>query len=177
MVIQRTSIYKGRSLELGLEVMEQPDKAAHEVEIVRHPESAAVVAVNAVAEICLLRRYRLAVRNWVWEIPLTRIEPNEIPLLSAQRELEQIANLHGNVWTSLGAIFSTPGFCDEVIHLFLAHELSPCKPSDESEEQEQSEIHWVNFHEALTRAYMGKICDAKTLAGLFHAQAYVDHGH
>ena len=175
MATQRTPIYKGQVIELGIESVDLPDSASCELEVVRHPESAALVAVNANNQVCLLRQYRPAVRNWVWEIPMERLTAYEIPILTAQRKLEEVSGLRGNIWTSLGPIFSTPGFCDEIIHLFLVHELSDTGHAPDA--QDQPETHWINFHEALTWAYMGKICDAKTVAGLFHAQAYIDRGH
>ena len=155
-------------MELGLETAALPDGRALELEVVRHPGGAAVVALDAGERVCLLRQYRHAGGGWLWEVPAGKLDPGEPPEATARRELAEEAGLAAATWASLGSILSTPGFCDEVIHLYLARDLStvPSRPGP----HEVLEVHWVPFGEAVARAARGEIRDAKTVVGLFRAR-------
>jgi ADP-ribose pyrophosphatase len=143
-----------------------PDGRNLELEVVRHPGGAAVVALNAQHEICLLRQYRHAGGGWLWELPAGKLEPGEPALTTAQRELEEEAGLRAQHWQTLANVLTTPGFCDEVIYLFLARDL--CSVPAQPQEHECIEVHWFPFNAALAMAQRGEIRDAKTLLGLFY---------
>jgi len=87
--------------------------------------------------------------------------------MTAQRELEEEAGLRAASWVSLGSMLSTPGFCDELLHMFLARDLTTVPAN--TEEHEIIEVHWVSFEQALNWAYSGEIRDAKTLVAIFRA--------
>ncbi|MFN2309639.1 MAG: NUDIX hydrolase [Gammaproteobacteria bacterium] len=165
----RTPIYRGNVVDLGLEHVELPDGHSTDLEIVRHPGGAAVVALNALSEVCLLRQYRHAAGGWLWELPAGKLEPGEPALTTAQRELEEEAGQRAQAWQALAQVFSTPGFCDEVIHLFLARDLRTVPTRHEV--HEYIEVHWYPLDAALDMARRGEIRDAKTLLGLFYAAA------
>ncbi|MDW7708884.1 MAG: NUDIX hydrolase [Deferrisomatales bacterium] len=137
------------------------------LEVVRHPGGAAAVAVDHRGRVCLLRQFRHAVGGWLWEIPAGKLDPGETPERTARRELEEEAGVRAGTWLSLGQIVTAPGFCDEVIHLFLAQDLETGNPRPE--DHEVLEVHWVDLGEALRRA-AGELRDAKTVAGLFRAR-------
>ena len=143
-----------------------PDGRNLELEVVRHPGGAAVVALNAQHEICLLHQYRHAGGGWLWELPAGKLEPGEPALTTAQRELEEEAGLRAQHWQTLANVLTTPGFCDEVIYLFLARDL--CSVPAQPQEHECIEVHWFPFNAALAMAQRGEIRDAKTLLGLFY---------
>lgn len=167
MADHETCIYRGKIIDLYLEYVTLPNGAAAELEIVRHPGGAAVVALDSENRVCLLRQYRHAAGGWLWELPAGKLDPGEPPLATAQRELQEEAGLHAARWDSLGKIISSPGVFTEVVHLFLARDLSSTPASAEA--HEVFEVHWVTFAEALAQARAGEIADAKTLAGLFRA--------
>jgi ADP-ribose pyrophosphatase len=165
----KTVIYRGKIIELSLENVTLPNGALAELEIVHHPGGAAVVALDHDNRVCLLRQYRHAAGGWLWELPAGKLDAGEPPLSTAQRELEEEAGLRAARWESLGKIISSPGVFTEVVHLFLARDLSSVPANTEA--HEVLEVHWVPFTEALARAREGEITDAKTLVGLFRAGA------
>ena len=161
------SIYEGRVLTLAIESLTLPNGVDVELEIVRHPGGAAVVALDVDDRVCLLRQYRHAGGGWIWELPAGKLEPGESAATTASRELEEEAGLHAGSWENLGKTLVTPGFCDEVIHLFLARDLEATARL--LEPHELIEIHWTPFSEALDMVYDGTINDAKTMLGLLLA--------
>lgn len=168
------TIFEGRVIRVGIESLTLPNGSHLALEVVRHPGGAAVVAIDAQQQICLLRQYRHAGGGWLWELPAGKLEPGESPAATAERELQEEAGLQADGWEKLGSILVTPGFCDEVIHLFLARELTavPARP----ETHELIEIHWVPFTDALAQVYDGTIRDAKTMLGLTLAAARLQAG-
>lgn len=139
-----------------------------ELEVVRHPGGAAVVALDGDGRVCLLRQFRHAAGGWIWEIPAGKLDPGEAPLTTAQRELVEEAGVRGARWESLGSIFSTPGFCDEVLHLFLARDLTAA--SQALGEHELIEVHWLALDDAVRQALSGELRDAKTVVALLRAR-------
>ncbi len=166
------TIYEGKIIRLEIEPVELPDGRRFDLEVVRHPGGAAVVALDERGWVCLLRQYRHAAGGWLWELPAGKLEPGEPPLRTAQRELAEEAGLHGERWQPLGTIASSPGILAETIHLFLAQGLHSGERN--MDEHELIEVHWFPFAEALEWARSGVIVDAKTLAGLFRAQPFAE---
>jgi len=160
----RRSIYKGQVVDLGIETVCLPNATRLELEVVRHPGGAAVVALDERDRVCLLRQYRHAAGGWLWELPAGKIDPGEKADDTAKRELEEEAGLRAGDWQTLGRILTTPGFCDEVIHLYQARDLQRCNARPQA--HEVIEIHWIDHAEALRRVRNGDIRDAKTVIGL-----------
>jgi ADP-ribose pyrophosphatase len=163
--VTRQSIHRGRVVDLGLERLTLPNGHRAELEIVRHPGGAAIVALDSHSHICLIRQFRHAAGGWVWELPAGKLEPDEDPLAAAQRELAEEAGISARDWTALGRIVTSPGFCDEVIHLYQARTLSQVEPRPE--QHEVLEVHWVSAQQARTWMVDGTLSDAKTLIGLY----------
>ena len=163
---KRTDVYQGRLISLGLEKIDLPGDLELELEIVRHPGGAVIVAVNADKHVCLIRQYRYAVGGNIWELPAGTIGPEEVPLQTAKRELEEEAGVRAEQWRDLGTIWPSPGYCDETLHLYLAMELEMTNVRHNSDEI--IEVHWLSLPTALAMAHKNEIRDAKTVAGLFH---------
>ena len=162
-------VYTGRIVRLGIESLRLPNGTPLELEVVRHPGGAAVVALDTQGQVCLLRQYRHAAGGWLWELPAGKLEPGESPQTTAARELLEEAGLQAGTWEELGEVLTTPGFCDEVIHLFLARELRELPACPEA--HELIEVHWIAFDTALQQVREGRIRDAKTMLGLLLAAA------
>lgn len=167
-------LYSGRVVSLDLERVVLPNGDAIELEIVRHPGGAAIVAVDGHDRVCLLRQYRHAAGGWLWELPAGKLDPDEAPLATARRELAEEAGVAARDWTSLGEVISSPGVFTEVVHLFLAQVLSPAAAAPEH--GECFETTWVPRTEALQRALAGDIRDAKTVIALLRADAALRSG-
>ena len=161
----RASIYRGRLIELGLETAELPNGATIELEIVRHPGGAVVLALDEGDRVCLLRQYRHVVGDWIWELPAGVIEAGEDPLETAQRELREEAGLVALQWRELGTMLPSPGFCSEELFLYQAGVLSHV--GADTQPDEQIEVHWHTLEQVKAMAVDGRIRDAKTLVALY----------
>ena len=160
----RQGIHKGKVVDLGMERVTLPDGKHMDLEVVRHPGGAAVAALDMQQRVCLLRQYRHAAGGWLWELPAGKIDPGEQPDQTAERELEEEAGLKATRWETLGSFLSTPGFCDERIHLFLATDLHTV--ATRHEQHEVIEVHWIALEKALGMIETGEIDDGKTVIGL-----------
>lgn len=158
-------VYRGAIIDVAIETVELPDGRTFDLEIVRHPGGAAVVALDEHERVCLLRQYRHVAKGLLWELPAGKIDGRETPLLTARRELREEAGLEAAAWDSLGPIISSPGVFSEIIHLYLARKIT--RTSRQSAADEFIEVQWVPFATALEWASCGEIVDAKTLVGLF----------
>lgn len=172
MTASRKKLFQGKIISLDVEQVVLPNGVQIEMEIVRHPGGAAVVAIDEKQRTCLLKQYRYACGAWVWELPAGKIDNNEEPLLTAQRELQEEAGRRAAQWQSLGHMISSPGVFTEIVHCYLATELSVCDTGHEAEEL--IEIHWLPFEEAFEWAIDNRISDAKSVIGLFRAHAFLN---
>ena len=164
MAAQRTSIYQGKVIELSIETTMLPNGQSVSLEIVHHPGGAAVVAVDEDHRLCMLRQYRHAAGGWIWELPAGKREPDEDPLQTAQRELEEEAGLRAAAWHKLGTTLTTPGFCDEVIHLYMAQGVTAVAARIEA--HELLECYWLPWAQARDWVYDGTLTDAKSIIGI-----------
>ena len=157
-------IYHGRVVKLDLERVTLPNGATIELEMIHHPGAAAVVPVTEAGEVVLIRQYRHAAAGYLYEIPAGKLDPGESPLTCAARELEEETGYRAATLVPLLSVFSTPGFTDEVIHLFMAMELTPGRQTLEYDEV--LEVVRMPLEEAMAHIRDGSIRDAKTVIGL-----------
>lgn len=162
-------IYVGRVVTLQIEEAALPNGQRVTLEMVRHPGAAAIVAVDGRDEVVLLRQYRYAAGGYIWEVPAGTLAPGEAPAQCAARELREEAGLQAREWTPLGSILTTPGFCDERIHLFLARELSDAE--QQLDHDEVLTVSRVPLGSALAMIAAGELEDAKSIAALHRAAA------
>lgn len=163
------NVHTGRVLTLNIERVRLPNGRVAELEIAHHPGGATIVAVDADRRVCLLRQFRHATGGWITELPAGKLDNREPPIECARRELAEEVGVEASRWENLGQFFSSPGVLTEVIHVFLARDLSPCQSTPE--EHEVLEARWVPMEEAFALAAEAKLQDAKTLIGLAWAQA------
>jgi ADP-ribose pyrophosphatase len=173
-LIRQRVVHIGRVTQFNIETVRLPNGHVSELEILHHPGGAAVVAIDAGRRVCLLHQFRHAAGGWIDELPAGKLEPGEAPAVTAGRELIEEAGVQGHNWLSLGTYVSSPGVFTEVVHLFLAQNLTPMDISHEP--GESIEIHWVDFDAACHRAAHGELNDGKTALGLLRAQAVLTRG-
>ena len=164
-------VFTGRVIEVNIERVPLPNGTTADLEIIRHPGGAAVVAIDADDRVCLLRQFRHAAGGWIWELPAGKIDNGEPPFDTARRELEEEAGMAAAAWQPLGDYLSSPGVFTEVVHLFLATQLTPLPPRPE--EHEVFEIHWLPFADVLQMARSGELRDGKSLVGVYRAAEHV----
>jgi ADP-ribose pyrophosphatase len=150
-------VYDGDLIDVTLERWGE-----HEREIVEHPGSVAVVAVDRERQLWLVRQLREPARKKLLELPAGKRDAGEEPLAAAQRELREECGLTGGTWTELGAFWTTPGFCREHMVVFLAEGVEPGDAVPEEDEH----IEVVRWPVSELAALTGELEDAKTLAGL-----------
>jgi ADP-ribose pyrophosphatase len=164
-------VYRGRIVDLRVERVTLPNGAQVDLELMHHPGAAAVVAVDEVRRAVLIRQYRHAAGGYLWELPAGVLSgPDEPPEACAARELREEVGLVADRLRHLGSILTTPGFCDERIHLFLAEGLRE-EGHSHGHDEVIAEIARVPLAEALGWIREGAIVDAKTIAGLHLAAA------
>jgi ADP-ribose pyrophosphatase len=162
------NVFKGRVLTLNLEQVRLPNGRVAELEIAHHPGGAAVVALDADGRVCLLRQFRHAAGGWLIELPAGKLDGGEPPLECAQRELAEEAGAVARRWDKLGEFFSSPGVLTEVIHLYLARDLTAT--AAQPEEHEVFDARWIPLDEAVDLAASGRLQDAKSVIGLLWAR-------
>jgi len=160
----------GKIVSLTEEQLTLPNGKEVTFEFVHHPGGSAVVSLNDKNQICLLRHYRPVANGWLWEIPAGKRDNEEDPMDTATRELREEAGMLAAQWQSLGAVYSSPGVFTEVIHLYLATELTDV--GNAPDEDELFEVHWVPLEKAVQMATEGEITDAKTIIALLRTAAY-----
>jgi ADP-ribose pyrophosphatase len=141
----------------------------------RHPGAAAVLPflddpADPDPRVVLIRQFRHATGGFLWEIPAGRRAGDEDPEATAHRELAEETGYRAGRMERLTRIWTTPGFTDEVIHLYLAADLTPGERHLESDEV--LDLHEVRWSDLLDRIRRGEITDAKTLVTVLHVEAF-----
>jgi ADP-ribose pyrophosphatase len=163
-LLTRKSVYPGRTVKLDLERVALPNGHVVELEIVHHPGASAVVPLLPDGDVLLVRQFRHAIGGWLLEVPAGKLDPGEAPETCATRELSEETGHAASTLVRLGRIHVSPGFCDEVIHLFLARDLVPGE--QRHEHGEVLSVERMAFEEALRLVREGAITDSKTIAAL-----------
>jgi 8-oxo-dGTP pyrophosphatase MutT (NUDIX family) len=162
-------VYDGRLVKLRLERVALPNGETVTLELIRHKGASAVAAVDDDGRVVLVRQYRWAADGYLWELPAGVLDsPDEAPAACAERELREETGLTARAWRPLGTIFTTPGFTDERIHLFLARDLEQ-GDHERGHDEVIAETRAVPLPEAIAMIRRGEIVDGKTIAGLYLA--------
>lgn len=164
-------IYKGRVVHLRVEEAKLPDGKSVELEVIRHQGAAAVVPLDWNGEVILIRQYRHAAGGFIYEVPAGKLDGGEEPQHCAARELIEEAGVEADRFDRLGSILTTPGFTDEVIHLFLARQLMPAE--QKLEDDEVLTVERVPLGKALHMCCTGEIRDSKSMCALFLADRFL----
>lgn len=167
----RRPVIKLGVVDLGVETAVLPSGVTVDMAIIRHPGASAIVALDSDGSIAMLRQWRHAIGGYIREIPAGCRNAGEDGRQCAERELREEAGLMARRWDHLGSIVTIPSFCDERIELFLARDLSPAERA--LDEDEVIHVERVDLGKALGMIRRGEIMDAKTIAALHHAHAFI----
>ncbi|MCM3388994.1 NUDIX hydrolase [Ureibacillus chungkukjangi] len=160
--LHSTPIYAGKVISLKVDDVLLPNGKESKREIVTHPGAVAVIAITAEGKLVLVEQYRKALERSIIEIPAGKLEPGEAPEHTARRELEEETGYGCHSLTYLQTFATSPGFADEVIHLFVAQDLYKIEAKAELDEDEFVELLEVTVEEAEKMVKEQGIFDAKT---------------
>jgi len=171
--------YHGRVISLDVDTVEFPDGSRGQLEMVRHPGASAVLPLMDPPEtpdprVLLIRQFRHAADDYMWEIPAGRLDPGETPEACARRELEEETGMRADRLQRLTTVYTTPGFTDERIHLFLAHGLTAGQHRREADEF--LDVHPTPWSDVMHLIAQGTINDGKTVAALLFARCFTELG-
>lgn len=165
-------LYDGKIVKLFRDHVELPNGKIAVREVVRHPGGVIILPIDDGGNVWMVRQFRYPYNRTILEIPAGKLEYGEEPFAAAQRELGEEIGATAGRWTELGKLLPTPGFCDEVQHLYLARDLTFGETHpDEDEFLEQVRIP---FGEAFAMAADGRLQDSKTVAALLRAHLLME---
>jgi ADP-ribose pyrophosphatase len=164
-------IHQGRVIKVSTERLRYANGREFDIDFVQHPGAAAVVAVDGEQRVCLVRQYRHGIQDFLWEIPAGKLDVGEAPEVCAVRELAEETGVRAEQWTSLGQYLPAPGIFTEVIHLYLARDLQLGQAAPDADEELQ--LQWLPFKDALHKLLQGEFNDGKTALALWRAQHHL----
>ena len=162
-------VHRGRVIDVSTERLRYANGREYEIDFVRHPGAAAVVAIDDAGRVCLVRQYRHGIADFMWEIPAGKLDSGEAPEVCAVRELAEETGVTARRWTSLGLYVPAPGIFSEVIHMYLARGLEVGSAAPDADEE--LELQWLPLGDAIGRVLRGEWNDGKTALALLRAQA------
>jgi ADP-ribose pyrophosphatase len=169
-------VHSGRIISVDVDQVRFPNGTVGELEMVRHPGASAVVPfltdpAGDDPQLLLIRQYRYAANGFLYEIPAGRLDPGEDPEACARRELREETGCTARRVEHMYTFYTTPGFTDEKIHLFLAVGLERGATAHESDEF--LEVETMTLSRALELVRAGDIRDGKTTVGILYAAGFV----
>jgi ADP-ribose pyrophosphatase len=168
-------LYTGRIFRLDRDTVRFPDGSTAEMDIIRHPGASAIVPFMSDPEgenpqLLLLRQYRYAAGGYIYEVPAGRLDGDESPSSCAVRELKEETGCTAERMEPLFTMFTTPGFTDEKIHVFMATGLTHGESAREADEF--ADIVIMPLAEALELIRVGEIMDAKTALSILYVAGF-----
>jgi ADP-ribose pyrophosphatase len=163
----RQIVHRSRVFNLIRENVTLANGVTTDLEFVEHPGATAIVPLLDESRILLLKQYRHALRDYIWEIPAGTLDPQESVMNCAERELIEETGYSAGQWQKLGEITPVPGYSNERIHIFLASGLQPAR--QHLDQDEIIKVHEIEFDQVLKMIKGAEIQDAKSITGLFLA--------
>jgi len=161
-------VYAGRLLKVDCDLVRLPNGSTTDLEMVRHPGAAAIVPFVSDDDILLVRQFRYAAQGFILEVPAGTLHAGEPPDLCARREVEEEVGHRAGRLLKIGSIYTTPGFTDEVIHLYVARDLIPVEQRLDADEV--LTVERLPFRRAIDLIRLGEIVDSKTICALMLAR-------
>lgn len=157
-------VYEGKMLNLRIDTVELPDKKYSKREIVEHPGAVCIVPITDKNEIYLVNQYRKAIDKEILELPAGKIEIGEEPKDCAIRELKEETGLEANDYEYMLEFYTSPGFCNEKMYLFIARDLEEGEATPDTDEY--IDVKKIPIEKLIHMIEIGEICDSKTIIGI-----------
>lgn len=162
----RKEIYHGKIIDLIVDEITTHQGIETVREVLRHPGGAAVVPLLPGGDVLLVKQLRYPMQEYLLELPAGKIDAGEPPEVTAARELAEEVGYKAGRLTKIAECYSTPGFCDEKLHIYLAEDLTPVPAG--GDQDEELEIIRLTRPQLVNLIHQGKIRDAKTIIGIQH---------
>ena len=163
-VAAESTIFQGRVIRRVARDLVLPNGRKTTFHVVEHPGAVAIIPVHANGDVVLLRQFRPTIGAEIYEIPAGTIEKGEAPLATAKREIVEETGLKASRWTKIAEFYTAPGFCTELMHVYVAQGLSPATADGDADEILRPVR--MSLAAALKLIRTKKIRDAKSIAGL-----------
>ena len=170
-ILSHREVYSGKIVSLHVDAIRQESGELATREVVLHPGGVAAVPILDDGRIVLIRQFRYPLGKYIWEIPAGKLDSGQTPRDTIARELEEEIGYTAGILTEMLFFYASPGFCDEIIHLFAARKLVPCNRRLEAGEYITPEAR--TFDECLRMISDGEIMDGKSILGLLWLQQQV----
>ena len=167
-VVASTPAHDGRVIKVSTERLRYSNGREYDVDYVRHPGAAAIVAIDGANRVCLVRQYRHGIEDFLWEIPAGKLDAGEPPDVCAVRELQEETGVSAKRWMPLGVYIPAPSIFTELIHLYLARDLQVGAANPDADEE--LELKWLPLDQAIGHVLRGEWNDGKTAMALLRAQ-------
>lgn len=159
-------VFTGKVFSVDRDRVRLPNGRETTADVIRHAPSAIIIPIPEPGHVVLIRQYRYAVNRWLWELPAGSVDEGETPEEAARRECHEETGQWPDTVVRLGAMFPTPGYCDEEMFFFRVSGLSVPEHAAEADEDEDIEVKVFTVKEARDMVRRGEIIDLKTVVGL-----------
>lgn len=166
--------FSGRILNTRLDTVRLPDGSTATREIIEHSGGVGILALTDDGQVVLVRQYRHPYSEIIYEIPAGKLEKGEDPLSCGKRELAEETGYSAGEWINLGQIYPSPGYCSEIIYIFLAAKLKKGIVHPDRDEFIEHEL--IPFDRAIEWIKNGQLKDAKTQISLLKAALMKERG-
>jgi len=168
-VLKSESVFKGRILDVRVDHVRLPNGVESTREVLDHRPAVVILPMLSSTEVVLIEQYRHAVGKVMIEVPAGVMEPDETdPLEAAKRELAEETGYAAEKWTNVGEAYPAPGYCNELLHFYIAEHLSPVEAEGDFDELIETRPMSLSEMESLIRSR--KITDSKTILSYYYAQ-------
>ena len=167
--LKQDYLYRGKIVNLRVDNAELPDGTTALREVIEHPGGVCVAALTEKEELLFVEQFRYPYMETVLELPAGKLEYGEDPFEAGKRELLEETGAAAENYRDLGKLYPTPGYCGEIIHMYLAENLTFSE--QHLDEDEFLELYRTPFSDMLARVMRGEIEDAKTVCGILKVHA------
>lgn len=172
-ILQQKMHYQGRKFSFNVDQIELPNGVIGEWESIRHPGGALAVPITPDGKLVLVKQYRFPTQGRILEFPAGTLEVGEDPATTIAREIEEETGYHAGKWINLGEFFLAPGYCDEIIYAFLAHDLQKLASQPPGDDDEDISVVLMTPPEFEDAIHGGEQIDAKSIAAYFLASKFI----